>query len=188
MRTVALVSGYGSTLEYFDDNGFAIACVIGDRSCRAFKVAEKAGILALWLPRGHAYDFNRDRYTEMLLRLLEEQKIDFVLMMGFMTPLGPAMFTKYRNRVLNSHPSLLPAFPGQHAIRDTLAAKPRPKKSGCSIILADEGSDTGKVIAQAEVPVSPVDVPATLRARIQSVEKPLYLKKALEEIEKLRRS
>jgi folate-dependent phosphoribosylglycinamide formyltransferase PurN len=79
-----------------------------------------------------------------------------------------------RFRIVNTHPALLPAFPGAHAIRDALAA--RVRTTGVTVHWVDEGVDTGPVIAQAEVPVEAGDDEDTLRVRIQAVEKPLYVR------------
>ena len=96
---------------------------------------------------------------------------DLVVCAGFMRILGPAFLGRFD--VLNTHPALLPSFPGAHAVRDALAYG--VKVTGVTVHLVDEGVDTGPVVAQAAVPVLPGDDEQTLHARIQDVEQPLYV-------------
>jgi phosphoribosylglycinamide formyltransferase-1 len=93
-------------------------------------------------------------------------------MAGFMTILGPAAFSTFPERVLNTHPSLLPAFPGAHAVRDALAYGVRV--TGCTVHLATEQVDHGPILAQESVPVLRHDDEATLHERIKAVERRLY--------------
>ena len=93
-------------------------------------------------------------------------------MAGFMTVLAPPMFDVYAGRVLNTHPSLLPAFPGAHAVRDALAFG--VKVTGCTVHLATERMDDGPILAQEAVPVLPGDTEASLHERIKAVERNLY--------------
>ena len=87
--------------------------------------------------------------------------------------LGPDFLHRFAGRVVNTHPALLPAFPGAHAVADALTYG--VKLAGVTVHLVDEGVDTGPVIAQASVPVLPGDDPASLQARIQQVERPLFV-------------
>lgn len=174
MRVAVLVSGVGSTLEYFLtqdplERNFEIVLVIADKYCAAVEVARDHGIhySIIRCP-------DQETLTSRILDDLQVFKIDLVVMAGFMRLLAPAIFKEYEGRILGSHPSLLPLFPGKNAIEQTLSAKPRPKVSGCTIFLVDEGKDTGLILAQRSVPVLPVDTPETLRERIQSVERLLY--------------
>jgi phosphoribosylglycinamide formyltransferase-1 len=96
---------------------------------------------------------------------------DLVVCAGFMRILAPSFLARFR--VVNTHPALLPSFPGAHAVRDALAYG--VKVTGVTVHLVDEGVDTGPVVAQAAVPVLPGDDEATLHARIRSVEHPLYV-------------
>ena len=93
-------------------------------------------------------------------------------MAGFMTILGRAAFAAFPERILNTHPSLLPAFPGAHAVRDALAFG--VKVTGCTVHLATETVDHGPILAQEAVPVLPGDDEATLHERIKAVERRLY--------------
>jgi len=96
-----------------------------------------------------------------------------VVCAGFMRLLGPGFLSRFPHRVVNTHPALLPSFPGAHAVADALAYG--VKVSGVTVHLVDEGIDTGPVIAQASVPVLPGDDEAALHRRIQDVERPLYV-------------
>jgi formyltetrahydrofolate-dependent phosphoribosylglycinamide formyltransferase len=98
---------------------------------------------------------------------------DLVVCAGFMRILGSAVLERFPQRVVNTHPALLPAFPGAHAVREALAHG--VKLTGVTVHLVDEGVDTGPVVAQAAVPVLPGDTEQSLHARIQDVEQPLYV-------------
>jgi phosphoribosylglycinamide formyltransferase-1 len=176
MKKVAvLVSQKGTTLDYLigrnrESGAFCIPLVVADNPCPALDVARRHGLSGLTI----RYT-NREGFGQQLLSELDLiGGVDLIVMAGFMRILPVAIIRRYEGRVLNSHPSLLPAFPGMRAIRDQLNAKPRPQCSGCSIIEADEGVDTGFVLAQESVPIRADDTEADLRARIQEVEKPLY--------------
>ncbi|OHB20245.1 MAG: hypothetical protein A2854_04510 [Parcubacteria group bacterium RIFCSPHIGHO2_01_FULL_56_18] len=175
MRVAVLVSGVGSTLEYFlkqpaSERNFEIVLVIADRMCPALEIARKHGITCAVITSS-----NQDALTKEILDELKRSGIELVVMAGFMRMLGPAIFEMYTGRILGSHPSLLPLFPGKNAIEQTLSAKPLPKVSWCTIFLVNEGMDTGIILAQESVPVYPFDTVGTLRERIQAIEKPLYL-------------
>ncbi len=116
--------------------------------------------------------FDRVAYTEELVRVLVECNIDVVAMAGFMTVLSAPMFEVYEGRVLNTHPSLLPAFPGAHAVRDALAFG--VKVTGCTVHIATVRMDDGPILAQEAVPVLTDDTEATLHERIKAVERSLY--------------
>jgi phosphoribosylglycinamide formyltransferase 1 len=98
---------------------------------------------------------------------------DLVVCAGFMRILGRAVLEHFPQRVVNTHPALLPAFPGAHAVREALAHG--VKLTGVTVHLVDEGVDTGPVVAQAAVPVLHGDTEQSLHARIQDVEQPLYV-------------
>jgi phosphoribosylglycinamide formyltransferase 1 len=134
-------------------------------------VSNKAEAGALALARRHgvpayAVVFGRDRagFEREAGRLLGEFKIDLVCLAGFMRVLSPAFVQRYAGRLLNVHPSLLPAFPGLHAQRQALAAGVR--ESGCTVHFVDAGVDTGEAIVQRRVPVLPDDSEETLTERI----------------------
>ena len=186
LRVAILVSGDGTTLKYFldqdpEERNFEIALVLADVWCPAIEIARRYGVPVVVIGKA----LSKDRFTRKVLAMLRLYDISLVVMAGFMRLLGPAMFMPdmFLGRVLNLHPSLLPLFPGRNAIEQTLRARPRPKESGCSVIIADAGEDTGRVFTQAKVPVYSFDTVGTLRTRIQEKEKPLYYDAVREYVE-----
>jgi phosphoribosylglycinamide formyltransferase-1 len=153
--------------------GVSIDVLVTDRPCPAMDVAAAAGIdgeLVVRSTFGAAFD--RVAYTTELVGALARRGIDAVAMAGFMTVLAAPMFDVYEGRVLNTHPSLLPAFPGAHAVRDALAFG--VKVTGCTVHIATVRMDDGPILAQEAVPVLTDDTEATLHERIKAVERNLY--------------
>jgi phosphoribosylglycinamide formyltransferase 1 len=174
VRLGVLASGSGTNLEAIIEAGLRPVVVVVDRPCRATEVAAGAGVPAEIVGRdsfGAAFD--RVAYTHRVVDVLAAHDAELVAMAGFGTILEKPIFDAYAGRILNTHPALLPAFPGAHAIRDALAAG--VDTTGVTVHWVDEGVDTGPVIAQVPVSVEPGDDENTLRARIQAAEKPLYI-------------
>jgi phosphoribosylglycinamide formyltransferase-1 len=169
-----LASGAGTILEAIIDSGLAVHAVILDRSCRAAELAEAAGVPVVEVVERESYgpEFDRVAYTHRVVDALKRQRIDVVAMAGFGTVLGAPIFEVYPGRILNTHPALLPAFKGWHAVRDALAAG--VKVTGTTIHLATEEVDTGPILAQEAVPVEDGDTEETLHERIKAVERRLY--------------
>jgi phosphoribosylglycinamide formyltransferase-1 len=168
-----LASGSGTILEAIVGAGLPVAVVLADRPCRAIEVARCRGVAAELVARpSFGPDFDRLAYTDQVVGRLEQYALDVVAMAGFMTVLAPPMFQVYAGRVLNTHPSLLPAFPGAHAVGDALAAG--VKVTGCTVHLATEVVDHGPILAQEPVVVLSGDTEATLHERIKEVERRLY--------------
>lgn len=117
---------------------------------------------------------DRGAWDRALGETVAAHRPDLVVLAGFMKILGPAFLQRFSGRVINTHPALLPAFPGAHAVRDALEA--RVPVTGASVIWVDEGTDTGQVIAQAEVPVLPEDDEARLHERIKGVEREMLVR------------
>jgi phosphoribosylglycinamide formyltransferase-1 len=159
-----LVSGEGSNLQALIDAGLPIACVASNRAgVRALERAEAAGIPARAFPLdGYADRAHRDRELADWLIL---RGVDLVVLAGYMHLLTPGFLDRFRDSVVNVHPSLLPEFPGAHAIDDALAAD--VPTTGVTVHYVDEGLDTGAVIRQEPVQVEPRD---TLVERIHAVE------------------
>lgn len=107
-----------------------------------------------------------------IVNVLLHEKVELVLLAGFMRIVGPELLATFPRRVLNIHPSLLPKYPGLHAWEQALEAG--DTVAGCTVHYVDEGIDTGEILAQAEVDVMPEDTPETLHARIQEAEHILY--------------
>ncbi|HQU26946.1 MAG TPA: phosphoribosylglycinamide formyltransferase [Acidimicrobiales bacterium] len=171
-----LVSGSGTILEAFLSAGLVPRVVASDRPCRGLEVARAAGVEALLVPRsaygGFGDGFERERYSVELAAALAERGVGLVAMAGFGTVLAPSFFGAFPGRVLNTHPSLLPAFKGWHAVAATLAAG--VAETGCTVHVATEALDDGPILAQRRVPVDEGDDEAHLHERIKGVERALY--------------
>lgn len=173
MRVAVLVSGTGSILDAFLEAGVPVAVVLADRPCRALDRAEAAGVPAELVVRDR-FDaaFDREAYTAEVVARLRDHDVDLVAMAGFGTILTATAHAAYPERILNTHPALLPAFKGWHAVRDALAAG--VDTTGCTIHLAGVEVDSGPILAQERVPVLPGDDEASLHERIKVVERRLY--------------
>lgn len=172
-RLGVLVSGSGTILTAMLEADLPVAVVVADRPCLAVARAEKAGVPSLVVERdGYGAGFDRAAYTGRLLDALAGYELDAVAMAGFGTILDAAFFHRYPGRVLNTHPALLPAFRGWHAVADALAAG--VKVTGCTVHLATEETDAGPILAQEAVPVLARDTTETLHERIKTVERRLY--------------
>ena len=178
MKIGVLASGSGSNLQTLIDQlhydefcKIEISVVISDRkTAYALTRAKKAGIPSYVVK---ARDFpNRHAFDERISELLDTHAVELIVLAGFMKLLQPAFVQKYRNRILNIHPALLPAFPGAHPVADTLAYG--AKVSGITVHFVDEGMDTGPIIAQKSVPVFDDDDEESLHARLQVEEHKLY--------------
>jgi len=173
VRVAVLASGSGTILEAILGDGVPVALVAVDRPCRAIDVASAAGIPAELVRRdSFGPDFDRLAYTHRLMDALLAARIDLVVMAGFGTVLDKPLFDTYGGRVLNTHPALLPAFAGWHAVEAALAAG--VKVTGCTVHVATAEVDAGPILAQEAVPVLPGDTVATLHERIKAVERRLY--------------
>lgn len=172
-RIVVLASGSGSTLQtILDDHDLrrdVVAAGTDVLDCLAMQRARDAGVPVF----GNALRDHPDRpaWNVAIADAIGAHEPDLVVLAGFMRVLAPDVVSRFR--IVNTHPALLPAFPGAHAIRDALAAG--VQETGVTVHWVDEGVDTGPVIAQVGVPVLPGDDEDTLRVRIQAAEKPLYL-------------
>ena len=174
-RLAVFASGRGSNLrsliEAFPpgDPLASVALVVSNkRSAGALSLAETYQIPAYALPFGS----DRERFERAADALLQKLEIDLICLAGFMRVLSPEFTARYAGRLLNIHPSLLPAFPGLHAQRQALAAG--VSESGCTVHFVDAGVDTGAPIVQRRVPVLPGDTEETLAARILAQEHQAY--------------
>lgn len=168
MRLLLLASGSGSLAQSIIDAGFDIASVVSDvPDAWVLERAKKAGIESKVI----AFRHPRSDWDLELLTYVESVKPDLVVSVGFMRILDSEFVTKFR--VINSHPALLPSFPGAHAVRDALAAG--VTFTGCTVHWVDAGIDTGKIISQVRVEIEPGDVEATLHERIKIVERKLIV-------------
>ena len=173
VRLSVLASGSGTILEAIVGSGLEVSVVIADRPCRALQVASHAGVpTELVLRDSFGAEFDRHAYTLRVIAALEARRTDVVAMAGFGTIMSTEIFASFPGRVLNTHPALLPAFKGWHAVRDALDAG--VATTGTTVHIATEQVDEGPVLAQRKVPVLPGDTEATLHERIKSVERELY--------------
>jgi phosphoribosylglycinamide formyltransferase-1 len=175
LRLGVLGSGRGSNLE-------AIIRAIGDRrlpAVLATVLSDQPGARVLELGRRHGARTEAivpatprgrlDADAEAkFVEVLRGEKVDLVVLAGFMRIVGPVFLAAYPRRIINIHPSLLPKHRGANAAAQALAAG--DVKTGCTAHYVDEGVDTGEIIAQREVPVLPGDTAETLQARIQAAE------------------
>jgi phosphoribosylglycinamide formyltransferase-1 len=185
VRLGVLASGTGTVLGAIIDSGLRVDAVILDRGCPAAELAERAGVPVVEVVERESYgtDFDRSAYTHRVVEALKRHRIDVIAMAGFGTVLGPPIFEVYPGRILNTHPALLPAFKGWHAVRDALDAG--VKVTGTTVHVATEEVDAGPILAQEAVYVEEGDTEATLHERIKTVERRLYpdtIKKFLDSI------
>ena len=173
MRIGVLASGGGTILRALLGHDLPIVAVIVDRVCGAGEIARAAGIPTLEVLR-HDFGpgFDRREYTERVVAALRSYDVDLVAMAGFGTILDQPIHDAYPGRIVNTHPALLPAFKGWHAVADALAAG--VKVTGCTVHLATLEVDEGPILAQEAVPVLDDDTVETLHERIKRVERRLY--------------
>jgi phosphoribosylglycinamide formyltransferase-1 len=170
-RLVILASGAGSLAQAVidaDELDCEVVAVMSDRSdAQVLDRAKSAGIATEHIPMGKS----REQWNTQIIEKVAEYKPDLVVSAGFMRIL-PAEFVN-RFPTINSHPALLPDFPGAHAVRDALAAG--VLVTGTTVHWVDAGIDTGPIITQMQVPVIPGDDEATLHERIKKVERGLIV-------------
>lgn len=173
MRIAVLASGSGTLLEAILADGIPVSLVVVDRPSRATEVAEAHGVPAVLVERASFGDgFDRVAYTQQVVEVLVEAEVDLVVMAGFGTVFAEPIHDAFEHRILNTHPALLPAFKGWHAVREALAYG--VKVTGCTIHVATLEVDAGPILAQEAVPVLADDDEATLHERIKAVERHLY--------------
>ncbi|MGC8481155.1 MAG: phosphoribosylglycinamide formyltransferase [Acidimicrobiales bacterium] len=175
MKIAVFASGTGSVFQSIVSSGISVDVVVTDRPCGAEELAESYGISACRVAR-RDFDgsFDRAAYTDQVVARCRDYSIDLVVLAGFGTVLASSFFEPYGKRVLNTHPSLLPAFPGWHAVR---AALEYPVQiTGCSVHVVVPEVDAGPLLAQESVRVLPGDDEARLHERIKSMERVLYPK------------
>jgi len=175
-RLVVLASGTGSLLESLleaavDEYPGRIVAVGADRDCRALEIAAAASLPTYTARLGDYAD--RDAWDAAMTEATAAHEPDLIVSAGFMKILGPQFLSRFMGRIVNTHPALLPAFPGAHAVPEALAYG--VKVTGCSVHLVDAGTDTGPILAQQPVPVLDDDDEATLHERIKVVERRLLV-------------
>jgi phosphoribosylglycinamide formyltransferase-1 len=176
-RIGVLLSGRGSNFEALAGSVAAgripnaeIAIALSNREdARGIEKARAFGIEARIISsRG----LEREAYDKLVVAALQEKRVDLVCLAGYMRLLSPQFVAAFRNRILNIHPSLLPAFPGLEAQRQAL--EHGAKFSGCTVHFVDENLDAGPIVLQACVPIEDNDTPETLAERILREEHRIY--------------
>ena len=185
-RIAVLASGSGTLLEAILGAALPVVVVLTDRNCRALEVATGRGVPTELVERTDwGAGFDRDAYTERVVKALLSYDVDLVAMAGFGTVV-PRIVDAFPGRVLNTHPALLPVFKGWHAVREALAAG--VKVTGTTVHVATAEVDAGPILAQRAVDVYDDDTEDTLHERIKQVERQLYPATIRTYLEKLAQS
>lgn len=178
LRLAVLISGGGSNLqaliEATSDPDFPaeIVCVGADNEASGLAHAEKAGIPSFVVkPSEHA---GRDAWGEAFANAIRSYDVDLVVSAGLMRILPAGFVGAFSPKLINTHPALLPLYPGAHAVRDALAAG--ATETGVTVHIIDEGVDTGPVLRQATVQIHDGEPEADLHERIKQEERPLLVK------------
>ena len=175
-RLVVLASGTGSLLASLLDAAVGdyparVVAVGVDRDCPAAEIAAAASLPTFRVRLADHPD--RDAWDAALTEAAAAHSPDLVVSAGFMKILGKQFLSKFQGRILNTHPTLLPAFPGAHGVADALAHG--VKLTGCTVHLVDAGTDTGPILAQQPIPVLDDDDEETLHERIKVTERRLLV-------------
>jgi phosphoribosylglycinamide formyltransferase-1 len=182
LRLVVLISGGGSNLrallEASEDAEFParVVAVGADRDADGLAHAEEFGIPSFVVPFG-AFA-TREEWGDELTAQIRQWHADLVVLSGFMRLLPPRVVSAFAPALLNTHPAYLPEFPGAHAVRDALAAG--ATQTGASVIVVDDGVDSGPVVVQRRVTVLPGDTETRLHDRIKLVERELLVQAVLD--------
>jgi phosphoribosylglycinamide formyltransferase-1 len=175
-RVVALASGGGSTLQALLDAaadpayGVRVVAVGSDREgTGAVERARASGVATFVLPLGA----DREDWDAELAEVVAQHEPDLVVLAGFMRLVGRSFLGRWGGRVVNSHPALLPSFPGMHAARDALGYG--VKVTGCTLFVVDDGVDTGPIVDQRVVPVEDGDDETALHDRIKAAERTMLV-------------
>lgn len=175
-RLVVLASGTGSLLQSLlaaavGDYPARVVAVGVDRDCQAQRIAADSAIPSYCVRLGDYPD--RAAWDAAIAEATAAHTPDLIVSAGFMKILGPAFLSRFLGRVVNTHPALLPAFPGAHAVPEALDYGVRV--TGCTVHLVDAGVDTGPILAQQSVEVFDIDDEKTLHERIKVVERRLLV-------------
>ena len=181
LRLAVLISGGGSGLASLlkfqekEPRSHRTVLVLADsQDARGLEHGRKLGIESKGIPVPSELPISERRlaHEEMVEGTLQSVDAELVVLSGYMRILTPSFVGKWKGRIINVHPSLLPDFPGAHAHRDVLSSG--VTMTGCTVHLVDEGVDSGPILAQREVPVMPDDDESSLQERVKLVEHVLY--------------
>jgi phosphoribosylglycinamide formyltransferase-1 len=177
LRLVVLISGGGSNLRALlgacEDADFParVVAIGADRDADGLTLGEEFGIPSFVVPFG-AFA-TREEWGDELIAQIRHWDADLVVLSGLMRLLPPRVVAAFAPNLLNTHPAYLPEFPGAHAVRDALAAG--APETGASVIVVDDGVDSGPIVAQRRIPVLAGDTEARLHDRIKLVERELLI-------------
>lgn len=189
LRVVVLVSGGGTNLQALIDsqkrgditNAEIVGVISNNKNAYALERAEKSGIANVCVsPKDYA---SRDEFNEKLIETVDSFQADLIVLAGFLVVIPPAMIAKYRNRMINIHPSLIPSFCGKgfYGLKVHEAALARGVKVvGATVHFVDEGTDTGPIILQKAVEVENGDTPEVLQRRVMEQAEWKILPKAVD--------
>lgn len=181
MRVVVLASGTGTLLQAIMDSAitsdapvcdagdYSVVAVVSDKQCPAIDRSQRAGVPTAVVELGQ----DRQAWNQELVEVVTKYEPDLVVSAGFMRILGKDFVDRFAGKVINTHPALLPSFPGAHAVRDALAYG--VKVTGSTVHVVDEGVDTGPILAQAAVSVEADDTEDSLHERIKIIERELIV-------------
>lgn len=147
--------------------------VLSDKKdCYALKRAHQAGIKTVFInPRGKT----REEFDAECLKICQEEKIDLIILIGYMRIMTAVIIEPYRNRIMNIHPSLLPKYPGMDLDVHTEVLKNKEKETGCTLHFVTEDLDAGPIILQEKVLIEEDETPESLKAKVQAKEKKVIL-------------
>jgi phosphoribosylglycinamide formyltransferase 1 len=176
-RIAVLASGFGSNLQAIIDfiknnglNGEIVLVFSNKKDAYALKRAEKSGIKTSYL---NTVQFEtRQEYDQSLLQILKSESIDLLVLAGYMLLLSPGIISSFKNKIINIHPALLPAFKGVHGIKD--AFEYGVKVTGATVHFVDEGLDSGPIIFQEAIYIEPDDTMESLEEKIHEIEHRIY--------------
>ncbi|MDO7882942.1 phosphoribosylglycinamide formyltransferase [Salinibacterium soli] len=183
LSLVVLISGGGSNLRALldasEDAEFParVVAVGADRPADGFEHAEHYGIPTFSVALS-SFGGDRDAWGDELLEQIRQWEPDLVVLSGFMKLLPPRVVEALSPKLINTHPAFLPEFPGAHGVRDAIQAG--VTETGASVIVVDNGVDSGPIIAQERIPVLPDDTEASLHDRIKPVERRLLIQAILD--------
>ena len=182
LSVVVLISGGGSNLRALLDASqdaefpARIVAIGADRDAEGFAHAEEYGVPTFSVAMSNYA--NRDEWGDALVEQIQVWQPDLVVLSGFMKLLPPRAVSALAPALLNTHPAYLPEFPGAHGVRDAIAAG--VDQTGASVIIVDNGVDSGPILAQERIPVHADDTEATLHERIKPVERRLLIQTILD--------
>jgi len=179
LRIGVLASTRGTDMQVIIDEiekgklNAELVCVVSDRrDAYALKRARKHGIEAIYL---NPKRLSKEEYDRRLIQILDERDVDLVLLIGYKRFLTKLFIDRFRNRIMNIHPSLLPAFPGWDLDVHKSVLDYGVKITGCTLHFVDENIDAGPIILQKAVPVYDDDTPESLKERVQKAEQEIIL-------------